>query len=133
MSFWDLFRKKKVQLTEEQLKWNKMWELWVDGAVHSPYGELMTYQSEVNNGGHAQYFDNVQNVGDLEKEMSALQQILSEKLRSNLLEAYRAHLVLEEKEDEQAEAILEQCDDVFYENESEINRALEGYASEISL
>ena len=133
MSFWDLFRKKKVQLTEEQLKWNKMWELWVDGAVHSPYGELMTYQSEVNNGGHAQYFDNVQNVGDLEKEMSALQQILSEKLRSNLLEAYGAHLVLEEKEDEQAEAILERCDDVFYENESEINRALEGYASGISL
>ena len=26
MGIFDLFKKKKVELTEEQLKWNKMWE-----------------------------------------------------------------------------------------------------------
>ena len=50
---------KKSELTEEQKKWNKMWDLWANGLTDSPYAELMTYQSEVYNGGHGQYFDNV--------------------------------------------------------------------------
>ena len=49
-----LFKKKKVKLTEKELKWNKLWELWAEGHIDSPYSELMTYQSEINNGGHAQ-------------------------------------------------------------------------------
>ena len=94
----------------------------------------MTYQSEINNGGHSQYFTNVENTGDLSKEMSVLEQILSKKLRDNLNKAYKAYLTLEEKdEDEEAEAALEQCDDVFYENEEEINRLLEEYAGKIEL
>ena len=134
MGLFDFFKKKKVELTEEQLRWNKMWDLWVEGKVDSPFAELMEYQSQVNNGGHDQYFTNVENTGDLQKEMSALEQILSEKLNSNLKRAYKAYLVLEEKEDdEKAEETLEQCDDVFYENEKEINHALEEYASKIEL
>ena len=134
MSFWDLFRKKKVQLTEEQLKWNKMWELWVDGAVHSPYGELMTYQSEVNNGGHGQYFTNVENTGNLRKEMAVLETVLSPKLIHNLQTAYEAYLVLEETENsEHAEETLEQCDNTFYKNEEELNRILNSYAAKIEL
>jgi len=39
-------------------QWNKMWELWSDEQVSSPYAELMTYQSEVENGGHDQFFYN---------------------------------------------------------------------------
>ena len=66
-------KKKKVELTEEQLKWNKMWELWTEGHADSPYAELMTYQSEINNGGHSQYFDNVSNTSDLQKEMLSLE------------------------------------------------------------
>ena len=111
-----------------------MWDLWVQGKVDSPFAELMEYQSQVNNGGHDQYFTNVENTGDLQKEMSALEQILSEKLNSNLKRAYKAHLVLEEKEDdEKAEETLEQFDDVFYENEEQINHALEEYASNLEL
>jgi len=132
MGLFDIFKKKKVELTEEQLRWNKMWDLWVEGKVDSPFSELMEYQSQVNNGGHDQYFTNVENTGDLQKEMSALEQILSEKLNSNLKRAYKAYLVLEEKEgDEKAEETLEQCDDVFYENEEEINQALKEYASKL--
>lgn len=134
MGLFDIFKKKKNALTEEQLKWNKMWELWTEEKAVSPYAELMTYQSEINNGGHSQYFTNVENTGDLSKEMSVLEQILSKKLRDNLNKAYKAYLTLEEKdEDEEAEAALEQCDDVFYENEEEINRLLEEYAGKIEL
>ncbi len=134
MGFLDIFKKKKVELTEEQLKWNKMWELWTEEKAESPYAELMTYQSEINNGGHNQYFANIENTGDLQKELTALEQILSEKLGANLKKAYKAYLVLkEQEEDVKAEETLEQCDDVFYENEEQINCALEGYASKIEL
>jgi hypothetical protein len=134
MGLFNIFKKKKVELTEEQQKWNKMWELWTEEKVETPYAELMTYQSEINNGGHSQYFTNVENIGDLQKEMSALEQILSKKLGTNLKKAYKAYLVLEENEDdEKSEETLEQCDDVFYENEEEINYTLEEYASKIEL
>ena len=134
MGLFDIFKKKNVELTEEELKRNKMWELWTEEKVDSPYAELMTYQSEINNGGHDQYFTNVENTSDLSKEISALEQILSAELKNNLNIAYKAYLILEEKEeDEEAEETLEQCDDVFYENEEEINRLLEEYACKIEL
>ena len=125
MGLFDIFKKKKVELTEEQLKWNKMWELWTE--------EKTKYQSEINNGGHSQYFCNVDNVSDLKKEMSALEEILTPLLRENLQKAYKADLILEEKEDEEAEEILDQCDDVFYENEEQINRILQEYANTLEI
>ena len=134
MGLFDFLKKKEVQLTDEQKKWNKMWELWSEGEADSPYAELMTYQSEINNGGHDQYFLNVENTGDLQKEMSVLESVLSAKLKNNLQKAYNAYLVLEEKEDdEKAEEIMEECDDVFYENEEEINHMLEQYSAKIEL
>ncbi len=134
MGLFDLFKKKKVELTEEQLKWNKMWDLWAEGEAESPYAALMTYQSEINNGGHGQYFFNIGNNDDLNKEISALETILSDKLIDNLHKAYKAHLILEENEDdEKAEEVIEQCDDVFFENEEEINCKLETYAETIQL
>ena len=134
MGLFDIFKKKKVELTEEQLKWNKMWELWTEEKTKSPYTELMTYQSEINNGGHSQYFCNVDNVSDLKKEMSALEEILTPLLRENLQKAYKADLILEEKEDdEKAEEVLEQCDDVFYENEEQINHILQEYANTLEI
>ena len=126
--------KEKNELSEDQKKWNKMWDLWSEDQAKSPYAELMTYQSERNNGGHDQYFYNIQNTRDLEKEMSALETILPENHKTNLQKAYKAYLVLEENDqDESAEENMEECDDVFYENEEEINRILEGYAATIEL
>ena len=134
MGLFDFLKKKEVQLTDEQKKWNKMWELWTEGEVDSPYAELMTYQSEINNGGHDQYFLNVGNTEKKKKEMSVLESVLSAKLKNNLQKAYKAYLVLEEKEDdEKAEEIMEECDDVFYENEEEINHMLEEYSAKIEL
>lgn len=117
MELTNFFKKKKVELTEEQRKWNKMWELWADEHVDSPYAELMTYQSEINNGGHSQYFTNVSNTNDLQKEMLSLETILPLQFKGTLGKAYEAYLVLEENDDEKAEKILEECDDLFYKNE----------------
>ncbi len=134
MGLFDVFKKKKPQLTEEQLKWNKMWELWTQEKVESPYAELMNYSGDVNSGGHGYYFECLDFEGDLKKDLSELEKILSHKLSDNLKKAYQAYLALKEKEnDKNAEEILERCDDVFYENEEEINNTLEEYASKIEL
>ena len=131
MGLFDIFKKKQVELTEEQRKWNKMWELWAEKKAEAPYAQLMTYQSEVNNGGHDQYFTNVENTSDLQNEISVLETILPVKHRSNFQTAYKAYMALEE--DERAAEILEQCDNVFWENEDELNRILESYAAAIVL
>lgn len=128
-----LFKKKKVKLTEKELKWNKLWELWAEGHIDSPYSELMTYQSEINNGGHAQYFDNVSNTSDLQNEMLSLKTILPLQLSAALEQACTAYLKLEENDDAQSEELLGQCDDMFYEKEEEINRILEERAAKIEL
>ena len=50
-------------------------------------------------------------------------------VKSNLQKAYKAYLALEENEnDEASEKIIEQCDDVFFKNEKEINDILEAFA-----
>ena len=122
-------KKTKVELTESQLKWNRMWELWTEGKVESPIGELMTYQSEINNGGHSQYFFNTENTDDLQMNLVNVFSILPKELKDNLEKAYKAYMVLEQNEDnEEAEKILEKCDDVFYENEHKIIRILEQYS-----
>ena len=134
MGVFGFFKKRKSELSREQKKWNKMWDLWAENRADTPYAEVMTYQSEVNNGGHDQYFLNVEQTGDLQAEISILENVLSEELRSNLLTAYDAYQMLADKEsDEEWEAILELCDDVFFKNEGEINRILKAYAAKIEL
>lgn len=58
MGRFHLFRQKQV-LSETEQKLNALWDSWAKGKVESPYQELMTYESEVNNGGHDQYFFNL--------------------------------------------------------------------------
>ena len=134
MGVFSFFKKREVELTDEQKKWNKMWDLWAEGRTDSPYSELMTYQSEINNGGHDQYFFNIENSGNLQKEMAVLKTVLPAKLRDNLQNAYDAYLKLtNEESDEQAGTILSQYDDEFYKVEEDINRILREYASQIEL
>lgn len=132
MGMFDVFKKNKGELTDEQKKWNRMWELWEKGQVPSPYTELMTYQSEINNGGHDQYFFNVGNTGDLPKEVAVLDTVLPVKLKRNLETAYKAYLTVNENDGkEESQKIMEQCDRVFYENEKELDRLLKAYAATI--
>ena len=134
MGLFDFFKKKKTELTEREKAWNNLWNLWSEGLVESPYAELMTYQSEINNGGHSQYFTNIENTGDLQKEMTALETILSTDLKSNLQKAYKVYLALEENENnEEAEKIIKQYDEVFFKNEKEVNDILEAFAERNNL
>lgn len=133
MKLLNFFKKKEVGQIEQNQNWNQIWNLWEQGNAASPYAELMTYQSDVGNGGHDQYFLNTENCGDLQAELAVLESILPEKHRCNLKKAYSAYLALAQDEDDaQAETILEQCDELFYEREGEIRKILEQYAAELT-
>lgn len=132
----DVFKDAQQGLSEADRKWNKMLDLWSEGEAASPYAELLTYQGEVYNGGHGQYFCNVGENGDLRKEMSALRKILPPPLRLTLWLAYRAYLFLEkhpEKEHIALELFVEYSDNVFYLYEKRITRVLEAYAATMEL
>lgn len=130
LSLFGFFRKNKTTMTDEQIQREQLWELWVRGRVPSPYAALMTFQSEVNNGGHSQYFFNTENAADLKKSMAALDRILPEPLRGNLRKAYDAYLLLEQLDtDDAAEQVLTQCDAAFFEHEAEIEDILTAYAA----
>lgn len=131
----DLFKRKKkssvneTALSEKDIKWNKMWELWANGEIESPYAELMEYHSEINNGGHSQYFSLITDNGDVESAISALSEILPQALTENIREAYQAHLILEQNDsDENAESTMRKCDGVFFENEHLITEILETFS-----
>ena len=134
----DLFKRKKkdtvvdIALSEDDEKWNKMWDMWVNGEIPSPYSELMTYQSEINNGGHSQYFLNIENTEDVSKALESLNDILSQVHKDNLETAYKAFLLLkQDEENEKAEDELNECDNVFYENEEEINCILKAFCNDL--
>ena len=129
MSLFNLFKKKQPI---EELKWNKMWDLWAEKKIASPYAELMTYESEINNGGHMQFFDNVSNTSDLPQTISVLFTVLTGVLKQNLEKAYNAYLEFEDDEDTLDE-ILDECDNVFYDNENDVEIILKECAKTIEL
>ena len=131
MGIFDLFRKRE-QLPESARKWNKMWDLWADGKAESPYAQLMTYQSEVNNGGHDQYFFNTNENGDLAAEVAAVLSILPQPLKNNLQRGYEAWQACPDAEDE-TDNVCSECDDVFYAHEQLINELLQAYAETMKL
>ncbi|MBE5730664.1 MAG: DUF4375 domain-containing protein [Clostridiales bacterium] len=130
MGFFDLFRRGKKELPIEALKWNKMWDMWAEQKASSPYAQLMTYESEINNGGHKQFFDNVSVAADLSNTVAVLYTVLGDVLQQNLKRAYEAFL--QQNEDTLAQ-ILDECDNVFYENESEVEKILKDYAMTIEV
>ena len=119
-------------LSQEDQRFNKMWDLWAEGNISSPYAELMTYQSEINNGGHDQFFYNVSQSDNVERVVGELYKILPEALASNLRTAHNS--LLENGDDMDAnEEVFEGCDDIFYENEERINHILQEYSKTIEI
>jgi hypothetical protein len=140
MGLFDIFKKKfatakksESAMPQESKKWNKMWELWENERAESPYQELMTYQSEINNGGHSQFFLNVSNTGDVEAVVKQVLSILPKTLSDNLKDAFSAYKKYDDVDDDKMDEMLDNCDDVFYENEEDINKILEDYAQTIEL
>ena len=116
MSIFDIFKKKKAALTTDQ-KLDKMWDLWAVDKLDLPCAKLMKYESEVNNGGHSQYFFNVANCGDLAVEVEAVLSMLPEPLRENLARGYAAFSEQDDISDDVNDELFEECDEVFYEHE----------------
>ena len=116
MGIFDIFKKKKAALTTDQ-KLDKMWDLWAINKLDLPCAKLMKYESEVNNGGHSQYFFNVANCGDLALEVEAVLSVLPEPLRENLARGYVAFAGQDDISDDVNDELFEECDDVFYEHE----------------
>lgn len=116
---------------DAERKWNLMWDMWVAGEAKSPYAELMEYESEVNNGGHSQYFFNIANCGDLGEEVEKLLAVLPNPLYDNLKRGYAAFAAQEDICDDENEELFEECDDVFYENEQMLIDILKTYADSL--
>lgn len=133
MGLFGWFQKKEEELPVADRKWNKMWELWVDEKAESPYAELMSYDSEVNNGGHSQYFFNTANCGDLKASAEILLKTLPEPLLSNFRKAYEAFSGQEDICDDENDELFEQCDDLFYENEQCLLEILKKYSERLTL
>lgn len=134
MGIFDFLQPKNPsELPPEHQRWNKMWDMWAKGELDSPYSSLMTYQSEVINGGHDQYFFNTANCGDLQAEVTAVLALLPEVLRENLRRGYEAFAAQEDIADDANEVLFSECDDVFYANEQLINGLLEAFAATIEL
>ena len=116
MGFFDIFKKKTATLTTDQ-KLDKMWELWAADKLDLPCAKLMKYESEVNSGGHSQYFYNIANCGNLADEVKTVLSMLPEPLHGNLERGYAAFAAQETIADDENETLFEECDDVFYEHE----------------
>ena len=119
-------------MNESDRKWNLMWDMWVAGDAESPYAELMEYESEVNNGGHSQFFFNIANCGDLKEEVEKLLAVLPNPLHDNLKRGYDAFAAQENICDDDNEELFEKCDDIFYEHEDLLIDILKEYASSLT-
>ncbi len=120
-------------LSEKEKKWDWMIELWGQGILESPYAELLEYDSEVNNGGHSQYFFNVANCGDLHAAVTAILAMLPPVLCNNLKRGYDAFSAQNDICEDDNEDLFEECDNVFYDNEQFILDILETCASKLDL
>ena len=135
MGLFGFFKKKKKveELPLEAKKWNKMWDMWVDGEIQSPYYELMEYLNGVNNGGHACHFDNIMSNGDLGEYVKHLESVLPEPLKENVTKAYKAFMANPDDISDENNEILDNCDKVYYGNEELVNDILKAQAEKIEL
>ncbi len=126
-------RKEPPELTEDQKKWNKLWEMYASGELaKTDYNTfaLCEYENGVNGEGHSGWFFNMENAEGKEainKSLSALKEILPTHLYNNLNKAFRSYGT------EHEEKICESADGYFYEYEQEIIEYLQGIANGLDL
>ena len=134
--------KKKYRLTEDELKWNKMWDLWFEGELEQPISSLLTYDSEIQNGGHLQFFCNLEEDEEIELRdvLKQLKKILPEEFYVNLEKAYTEYKKLNfnpETSEEYCEVAVEEplvaYDNYYDEHEETIQNIFKEYASKINL
>ena len=122
-------------LPESSRKWNLLWKLWVDWELESPIFELMTYDAEVHNGGHDQYFANTEEFTDLEAHVEKVLSVLPPHLAENLKRIYQAYIAMEQGDYDEHEYtdLTTKCDMLYYDNSEIINQILQERADKLTL
>ena len=100
MGLFDIF-KKKEPMTDEQLKWEYLWEKWQLEEVPEPYNTIMTYYKEIKKEGHTRFFINIAFCGEVEKAVEKIGALIPYVLRENLKTAYSHYVVLINEENEE--------------------------------
>lgn len=128
----------KEEDTFSDEKWNKMIDLWVDYELNHPIKDVLTYDSEVNNGGHLQFFENCNN--ELDEMLISLKDNLPEDIYINLKKAYDVYtssdINIENVDDYVGEALedrFREYDSYYYNNNYKVNEVLRNYASTLDL
>ena len=119
--------------TNEDRKWNLMMDLWIEEDLPAPYQELITYDNEVNNGGHAQYFFNTADCRDIKTEIETILPALPDLLQENLKQGLQAFLALDDVIYDPENEVFNQCDEVFYDNEELLIEILNQFAATLDL
>ncbi len=132
MGLFDIF-KKKEPMTDEQLKWEYLWEQWRLEEVPEPYNTLMTYYKEIKKEGHTRFFLNIAFCGEVEKAVNKIGDLLPSVLCENLKTAYSHYVVLVNEENEETEQKIRDCDTFFDENEQLLLDMIQEYANTLEV
>ena len=132
MGLFDIF-KKKEPVTDEQLKWEYLWEQWRLEEVPEPYNTVMTYYKEIKKEGHTRFFLNIAFCGEVEKAVNKIGDLLPPVLCENLKTAYSHYVILVNEENEETEQKIRDCDTVFDENEKLILDIIQEYADTLEV
>ncbi len=132
MGLFNIF-KKKEPLTDEQKKWEFLWEQWRLEEVPAPYSTLMTYYNEIKKGGHTRFFINIAFCGEVQKAVEKIASELPPILRENLQTAYSHYVILVNEENEETEKKILECDVVFDENEKLLVDIIQEYANTLEI
>ena len=118
-------------------QWNLMWQMWENGEIDSPYNELLTYDSEMQEGGHLQFFLNrALRRENIFSVMAALRETLPAGHADNLSQAYRQYCLLDIDPDDDGAVMQALGDDplspfdcYYAEHEEELLDVLEAFAA----
>ena len=132
MGLFDIF-KKKEPMTDEQLKWEYLWEQWRLEEVPEPYNTIMTYYKEIKKEGHTRFFINIAFCGEVQKAVDKIGALLPEILCENLKTAYSHYVILINEENGETEKKIRECDSFFDENEKLILDMIQEYANTLEV
>lgn len=129
---------RKNKNTEKAQRYNKVWDLWAEEKLDDPIKYLLTYDSEVQNGGHRQYFDNCIDGKTYEERkeiFTALKEQLSKGLYQNLRSAYEVYRDAV-RFNKDMSSIFEKYDEFYYGDDltnETVHKKIEAFASTLEL
>ena len=126
MCIFKLFKKKKNTPLSDEALLDAFWQLWVKNELPSPYFELLTVISNLGALGHADFLNLLAKDDNLKRARSYSFDLLPEVIRTNFKNASQVYLANESRIGD--EDFLEEYDDIFYDNEQEIDKLLLSYA-----